>query len=408
VRLAAMLRDEPVTLWDSAPAALQQLAPLFPAREEAIRRRCPLRLVLLSGDWIPVGLPDQVRTAFPAARVIGLGGATEATVWSNRYPIGEVDPRWPSIPYGRPIANARYYVLDAALSPCPVGVPGDLHIGGDVLCTGYVYQPDLTAAQFLPDPFAGPVRKGARMYRTGDRARYGVDGNLEFLGRIDHQVKIRGYRIELGEIEVALSRHSGVREAVVLAREDIPGEKRLAGYVVPSRQPAPTAAELREFLLATLPEYMVPWAFVELPAFPVTTNGKLDRAALPAPQASPAAGGGAYVAPRNELERAIARVWREVLQVERVGVKDNFFESGGSSLLIVKLHARLKEALGRDVPVMELFRHSTIDALARKLAEEGEAAPAAAEATGRRARTRQESLRQMQEARAGRRRGTRA
>ncbi len=408
VLLAAMLRDEPVTLWDSAPAALQQLAPLFPAREEAIRRRCPLRLVLLSGDWIPVGLPDQVRTAFPAARVIGLGGATEATVWSNRYPIGEVDPRWPSIPYGRPIANARYYVLDAALSPCPVGVPGDLHIGGDVLCTGYVYQPDLTAAQFLPDPFAGPVRKGARMYRTGDRARYGVDGNLEFLGRIDHQVKIRGYRIELGEIEVALSRHSGVREAVVLAREDIPGEKRLAGYVVPSRQPAPTAAELREFLLATLPEYMVPWAFVELPAFPVTTNGKLDRAALPAPQASPAAGGGAYVAPRNELERAIARVWREVLQVERVGVKDNFFESGGSSLLIVKLHARLKEALGRDVPVMELFRHSTIDALARKLAEEGEAPPAVEETAGRRARTRQESLRQMQEARAGRRRGTRA
>jgi amino acid adenylation domain-containing protein len=405
VLLAAMLRDEPVTLWDSAPAALQQLAPLFPTDGGAGRRWRPLRLVLLSGDWIPVPLPDQVRTAFPGARVVSLGGATEATVWSNWYPIGEVDPRWTSIPYGRPIADARYYVLDAALSPCPVGVPGDLYIGGDVLCMGYVYQPDLTAAQFLPDPFAAASRRGARMYHTGDRARYGADGNLEFLGRVDYQVKIRGYRIELGEIEVALSRHPGVREAIVLAREDVPGDKRLVGYIVPARQPAPTAAELREFLLASLPEYMVPWAFVELQAFPVTTNGKLDRAALPAPQASPSAVGGAYVAPRNELERSIARVWREVLGVERVGVNDNFFESGGSSLLIVKLHTRLKEALGRDVPVMELFRHTTIDALARKLAEENETPPAVEETAGRRARTRQESLRHLQEVRAGRRGG---
>jgi len=241
------------------------------------------------------------------------------------------------------------------------------------------------------------------MYRTGDRARYGADGNLEFLGRVDQQVKVRGYRIELGEIEVALSRHPAVREAVVLARQDVPGEKRLASYIVASRQPAPTTAELREFLLETLPEYMVPWAFVELEAFPVTTNGKLDRAALPAPKTPATAAGEAFVAPRNELERAIAGIWCEVLQVEHVGVNDNFFESGGSSLLIVKLHTRLKEGLGRDVPVMELFRHTTIDALARKLAEEGEAVPAAEETAGRRARTRQESLRQLREARAGRR-----
>src|SRR4030095_16587689 len=272
------------------------------------------------------------------ARLTSLGGATGATVWSNWYPIGEVNPRWPSIPYGRPIANACYYVLDAGSSPCPAGVPGDLHIGGEILCVGYVYQPDLTAGQFLPDPFAGPTRKGARMYCTGDRARYGADGNLEFLGRVDHQVKVRGDRIELGEIEVALARPPGVREAVVLARDDVAGEKRLAGYVVPSARPAPTAAELREFLLEILPEYMVPWAFVELETFPVTTNGKLDRAALPAPAA---ASRSEVVPPRNELERAIAQVWREVLQIERVGVHDNFFESGGRSLLIVKVHTRL-------------------------------------------------------------------
>src|SRR6185295_7251441 len=404
VRLAAMLRDEPVTIWDSAPAALQQLASLFPASAEAGRVSSPLRLVLLSGDWIPVSLPDQVRAAFPGARVVSLGGATEATVWSNWYPVDEVDPSWPSIPYGRPIANASYYVLDGSLGACPVGVAGDLYIGGEVLCVGYVHQPELTAAQFLPDPFAETDRRGARMYRTGDRARHSTGGNLEFLGRVDHQVKVRGYRIELGEIEVALSRHPEVREAVVVAREDVPGEKRLVGYVEPSRQPAPTAAELREFLLETLPEYMVPWAFVELEAFPVTTNGKLDRAALPAPRESAAAARRLEsVAPRNELERAIAGVWREVLQVERVGVNDNFFESGGSSLLIVKLHTRLREALGREVPVMELFRHTTIDALARRLAEEGVPSPAAEEKVGRRTRSRQESLRQLRETRAGRR-----
>ena len=233
-RLMAMLRNEPVTIWNSAPAALQQLAPLFPEFPDL---GSPLRLALLSGDWIPVWLPDQVRAAFPGARVVSFGGATEGTVWSNWYPIGEVNPHWPSIPYGRPIANNRYHALDGDLAPCPVGVPGDLWIAGGVLSVGYVDQPELTAAQFLPDPFA--TEPGARMYRCGDRGRYGVDGNLEFLGRSDHQVKVRGYRIELGEIEVALSRHPGVREAVVLAREDAAGEKRLIGYVVPRRAPAP-------------------------------------------------------------------------------------------------------------------------------------------------------------------------
>ncbi|MFL6290868.1 MAG: amino acid adenylation domain-containing protein, partial [Thermoanaerobaculia bacterium] len=395
-RLMALLRDEPITIWDSAPAALQQLAPLFPEEGGG------LRLALLSGDWIPVRLPDQVRAAFSAARVISLGGATEATVWSNWYPVGDVDPRWPSIPYGRPIANARYHVLDEALSPCPVGVPGDLYIGGDVLCVGYVYQPELTAAQFLPDPFG---EAGGRLYRTGDRARYFADGNLEFLGRVDSQVKIRGYRIELGEIEIGLLRHPGVREAVVLAREltreELPGEKRLVGYIVPSRQPAPSTSELRAFLQETLPEYMVPWTFVELETLPVTGNGKLDRAALPAPR-EVRAEAAAFTAPRNDLERAIAGAWREVLGLDQVGVQESFFEVGGSSLLLARLQSRLRQALGREIPFVELFRHPTIESLAKSLEGEIPKPEEKAEQARARTETRREAMRQLQEKRRSR------
>ena len=399
-RLAGILQTEGITTWNSAPAALLRLVPFLTG--ENTGKNAVLRHVLLAGDWIPLSLPDQIRTVFPGVRIGNFGGATETSVWSNWYEIGEVDPSWPGIPYGRSIANARYYVLDAGLSPCPPGVPGDNYIGGDVLALGYAGQPALTAERFIPDSFSD--RPGARMYATGDRARFWADGNLEFLGRIDHQVKVRGYRIELGEIESALLKHPGVREAVALAREDVPGEKRLVAYVVPAmipgESPAPSAEELRAALQQTLPEYMVPWSFVTLESLPVTPNGKLDRDALPAPDTGVAS---AYVAPRNELERAIAGVWREVLGVERVGVHDNFFESGGSSLLIVKLHSRLKEALGRDVPVMELFRHTTIDALTRELAATEEAPPpeVRSEQVRERARTRQESLRQLRESRKG-------
>ncbi len=401
-RLAAVLRDEGITTWVSAPAALLQLVPFFPPAGEGRN----LRRVFLAGDWIPLALPDRVREAFPNALLANFGGATETSVWSNWYPIGAVDPAWAAIPYGRPLANTRYYILDAGLAPCPPGVPGDNYIGGGCPALGYAGQPALTAERFLPDPFS--PRPGGRMYATGDRALFRPDGTMEFLGRVDFQVKVRGYRIELGEIEAALLRHPQVREAVVLAREDVAGEKRLVAYVVAAGAPAPAAAELREALRQTLPEYMVPWSFVLLDRLPVTANGKLDRKALPSPQAAAAGApaGEDHVAPRNELERAIAEVWREVLHLDRVGVNDNFFESGGSSLLIVKLHGRLGEALGREIPILELFRHTTIEALARKLSEappEGEApamaAGAKAEQTRERARSRQDSLRQLREAR---------
>jgi amino acid adenylation domain-containing protein len=371
-RLMQILLDEPITLWDSAPAALVRLAPLFPSTPAAASR---LRRVMLSGDWIPVTLPDRVRAAFPLAQVTSLGGATEATVWSNWYPVGAVDPSWPSIPYGRPIANARYHVLDAGLFPSPVGIPGDLYIGGDCLCTGYAHQPDLTAESFLPDPFAGTP--GARLYRTGDRARTFTDGNLEFLGRVDQQVKIRGFRIELGEIEVALARHPGVREAVVLAREDVPGDPRLVAYIVPrDGATGPDAAELRDLLRRGLPDYMIPSTFVELAALPVTPNGKLDRRALPAPRWDHAEGE-EVVPPATPTEIALAALWREVLSVERVGRFDNFFDLGGHSLLATQLVARLRAAFGTEVALRTIFQSPVLADLAAALdAEPAAASPA--------------------------------
>jgi len=348
--LVRLLRTEPVTIWDSAPAALQQLAPLFP--DGAPR---PLRLVMLSGDWIPVPLPDQVRAAFPGARVISLGGATEATVWSNWYPIEAVDPRRPSIPYGRPIANARYHALDGWLRPCPIGVPGDLYIGGACLCVGYTGQPALTAAAFLPDPFAG--EPGARLYRTGDRVRFFADGNLEFLGRVDQQVKIHGYRIELGEIEVALLRHRRVREAVVQVRDG-----RLAAWVVPGDGGVPEAHELRAWLAESLPAYMLPAAFVVLPALPVTANGKLDRKALPAPDLARTA---EYEAPSGPEEEMLAALWSELLGAGRVGARDNFFALGGHSLLATRVVSRLRATFGVEVPLRSLFEAPTVAELAR-------------------------------------------
>ncbi|HKH47032.1 MAG TPA: amino acid adenylation domain-containing protein [Thermoanaerobaculia bacterium] len=370
-QLVRMLREEPVTIWDSAPAALQQLAPLFPAAEAR-----PLRLVMLSGDWIPVPLPDQVRAAFPGTRVMSLGGATEATVWSNWYPVGAVDPRWPSIPYGRPIANARYHVLDDGLLPCPISIPGDLYIGGECLCVGYAGQPELTAAAFVPDPFA--MEPGARLYRTGDRARFFRDGNLEFLGRADQQVKVRGYRIELGEIEVVLLRHPAVRDAVVLARDD-----RLVAYVVPDptdptdpTDRSDSTSALAAWLRDRLPQYMVPSAFVLLDAMPVTANGKLDRKALPDPEVGSSEE--SYEAPSDPVEQTLADLWGEILGLDRVGVRDNFFTLGGHSLLATQLMSRLRGTLGVELALRELFEAPTIAELARTVrrARQAEAAPA--------------------------------
>lgn len=370
--LARILRDEGVTFWDSAPAALQQLVPYLepaaPGGEELALCR-----VFLSGDWVPLALPERVRRAFPRAEVVALGGATEATVWSNYHVVRGVDPDWLSIPYGRPMDNARYLVLDPAMTPSPPGVPGDLYIGGECLSSGYAAAPRLTANRYVPDPFprAGGA-PGGRLYRTGDRARYRHDGELEFLGRLDTQVKVRGYRIELGEIETVACEHPGVRAAVVLVRADRPGEQRLVAYVLPEDPRTPPAAdELAELARSLLPDYMLPAAWVILDAWPLTATGKLDRAALPIPDSAEARTPGARPQPPGaRAEERISGIWAEVLEVPAAAISrdQSFFDQGGNSLSMAEVHVRLQEAFGREIPMVTLFRYPTVGELAEELA----------------------------------------
>ncbi|MFB9329944.1 amino acid adenylation domain-containing protein [Paenibacillus aurantiacus] len=348
--LAAMLRSEPVTFWDSAPAALQQLMPTLEAMGEKAAA-ASLRLVFLSGDWIPVTLPDRLRAAVPSARVIALGGATEATVWSNYYPVGDVQPYWASIPYGKPIQNARYYILNEALKPCPIGVKGALYIGGEVLASGYMHQPELTAERFIDNPF-----HAGKLYWTGDMARWLDDGNIEFMGRVDHQVKIRGYRIELGEIHAQLIKHEAVREAVVLDRPDPHGAKCICAYYVSASGLSP--AELRAYASRWLPSYMLPSYFVPIDNIPLTANGKVDRAALPEPSAA-AALAADYAEPRTDVERAMADVWAELLGLARIGIHDDFMALGGDSMKAIQAAAKLEER-GYRVDIEHLFRYTRI------------------------------------------------
>ena len=363
--LIAILREERITFWDSAPAVFSQLVPHLHGGAPSPW----LRLAFFSGDWIPLELPDAVRAAFPNCRPIGLGGATEAVVWSNYFPIGRVDPSWPSIPYGRPIQNARYYVLDADLNPVPEGVPGDLYIGGECLSAGYFRREALTAERYLHDPFvaqAADAQTPPRMYRTGDRARHRGDGQLEFLGRLDSQVKIRGFRIELGEIEAQLLDAGDTHAALVEVREFAPGDRRLIAYVVPVDAAAWSAAATRDRLAARLPDYMLPSAFVVLAALPLTSNGKVDRAALPMPDEGAAAIRRAYAAPQGAQETALAEAWAAVLGLDAVGRHDSFFELGGHSLSAIALIERLRQA-GHVLDVRAVFEMPVLAGMATRL-----------------------------------------
>ena len=354
-RLADILRTERITMWNSAPAAFQQLIP-FLASKPATH---DLRLVMLSGDWIPVPLPGQIRRSFPDAKVMALGGVTEAAIWTNWYPVETVDPDWPSIPYGKPIRNSRYHILDANLQPVPVGVPGEIHIGGIALAAGYLNRPELTASKFIPDPF----HTGERLYKTGDLGRYLADGNIEFLGRMDHQVKVRGFRVEMGEVEAALVSHPAVREAVIKPYRDDSGVLSLAAYVV--RNGAVETTDLAAHLKKALPEYMVPTAFVYLDAMPLTPNGKVDRGSLPVPDAPGAAAASTgHVPPATDAEKALQGLWEEVLNARPVSVTARFEELGGHSLLAAQLVSRIETRLGHKVPLEALFRAPTIRELA--------------------------------------------
>ncbi|HEX8905315.1 MAG TPA: non-ribosomal peptide synthetase, partial [Longimicrobiaceae bacterium] len=321
-----------------------------------------LRRVVCSGESLPPELAERCFSVL-AAGLHNLYGPTEAAVDVTAWRCAP-GQRAATVPIGRPIANARTYVLDATLAPLPPGVPGELCVGGAGVARGYLGQPALTAERFVPDPFAG--EPGARMYRTGDRMRWRGEGKLEFMGRLDEQVKIRGMRIEPGEVEGALAACPGVRQARVVVREDHPGDRRLVAYVAGEAG----AEAMRAHLRGSVPEYMVPAAFVRVDRLPLTPNGKLDRAALPAPEY---AAEERYVAPGSPEEEMLAAVWAEVLGVERVGRDDGFFDLGGHSLLMVRLQARLRDVLGREIPIADLFRFPTVASLAAHLATAADA-----------------------------------
>jgi acyl carrier protein len=259
-------------------------------------------------------------------------------------------------------------VLNASRQLAGIGEVGEIYMRSPHLARGYIGDETLTRERFLRNPFT--MLAGDRLYRTGDLGRYRPDGNVEFFGRADHQVKIRGFRIELGEIEAVLGQHPSVREAVLIAREDSPGNKRLVAYIVGQAEATPVIAELRRFLQELLPNYMIPAAFVLLPALPLTPNGKVDRRALPKPDSVRRESDAAYVAPESQLEQTIAGVWQDVLQIEMVGLDDNFFDIGGSSIHVVQVHGRLREQIGRDLPILDLFKYPTIGSLARHLSQD--------------------------------------
>ncbi|MCA1614465.1 MAG: amino acid adenylation domain-containing protein, partial [Acidobacteria bacterium] len=297
-------------------------------------------------------------------------GPTETTIVATACDLttpSEAGVVPPKAYIGSPVANVRTYVLDARLQPVPVGVAGELYIGGAGVARGYVNRPALTAERFIPDPYS--PEPGGRLYRTGDVARYLADGTLDYVGRADNQVKVRGYRIELGEVESALASHPEVGEAAVVAREDAAGGKRLVAYVVAKHGREVAAGPLREHLRASLPEYMVPSAFVVLDTLPLTPNGKVDRRALPEPGHSAAASAESYEPPRTPVEEVLCGIWAEVLGVERVGVEDDFFELGGHSLLATQVVSRLREALRVEVPLRALFESPRVSRLAPRVEE---------------------------------------
>jgi len=334
-----------------------------------------LRRVFCGGEELTADLQNRFLSAFKAD-LINVYGPTECTIevtwWQCQRGSGE-----PIVPIGRPVANTQAYILDRAMQPVPPGVTGELHIGGVQLARGYLGRPELTAEKFVQNPFGE-----GRLYKTGDLARYRSDGAIEFLGRIDSQVKIRGFRIELGEIETVLRQHPSVQESIVIAREDIPGDKRLVAYVVArdhtpgdegltrhavSRNGAASPSELREFLQVKLPDYMVPAAFVPLEALPLTPNGKVDRKALPRPDFEAVADESKFVAPSTPTEIVLARIWCEVLGLKHVGIHDNFFESGGYSLLALRIFSEIEKEFGDRPPLATLFQAPTIEKLATVL-----------------------------------------
>jgi amino acid adenylation domain-containing protein len=366
---ARVILREKITIFQVTPSRLQ----LILSGGGAANSLRFLRYLQVGGEAFPQGLLDQVRSLVGSGvRIFNLYGPTETTIWSTGKDLtGEG-----SVTIGKPIANTVIYILDKYLKPVPIGVWGEIYIGGRGVARGYLNNPELTAEKFVDFHHSSFLIHHSNLYRTGDLGRWLPDGDIECSGRIDHQVKIRGFRIELAEIEKRLTQHTNVKEAVVTARPDESGNKYLCAYYVPAGEEGEEGAtaevgELREFLGLELPEYMIPSYFVPITEIPLTVNRKIDRQALPDPVGGRAGAESEYLAPQSDLERQIAEHWMTVLNVDKVGIHDNFFNLGGNSMKIVQLNSRLNEALGRDIPVVTMFRHLTVSSFARYLMEEG-------------------------------------
>ena len=353
-----LLIKHKITIWNSVPALMQMLLEYGGGRKEVLSAL--LRLVLLSGDWLPLTLPEQIRAIWENTQVVSLGGATEASIWSILYPVTTVEPTGKSIPYGHPMANQHFYVLNEALEPRPVWVPGQLYIGGIGLAQGYWKNLEKTNASFIIHP-----KTQERLYKTGDLGRYLPDGNIEFLGREDFQVKINGYRIELGEIEAALQQHPAIKEVVVNPVGESRENKQLIAYVVLKNTESSVNLDstLRNFLQQKLPDYMLPFAYLLLEALPLTSNNKVDRHKLPILENLRPQKNTADTLPLTEVERLIASIWQDLLGIGQVSLYNNFFELGGNSLTATQLAARIRNSFSVDLPLMEVFRSPTLKSL---------------------------------------------
>lgn len=350
-----------VTLINTVPSAIAELVRIKGIPDS-------VRTVNLAGEPLKASLVRQIYETGTVREVFDLYGPSEDTTYST-FTLRDTG----RATIGRPISSTQAYVLDSHLQPVPVGIPGELYLGGDGLARGYLNQPELTAERFIRHPFS--ENSSARMYRTGDLVRYLPSGEIEYLGRIDNQVKIRGFRIELGEIEAVLSSHSAVAETVVVASEDHAGEKRLAAYFVLADAATAAVADLREHLKQRLPDFMVPSAFVQLDELPLTPNGKVDRKALPEPSSASAELSAAFVAHRDDLESKLVRIWEEILDIRPIGINDNFFELGGHSLKAIRMFAEIEEVFGKNIPLATLFEAGTVEKLAAILRQDGWSAP---------------------------------
>jgi amino acid adenylation domain-containing protein len=368
VQLLTQVERHQISILETVPSLMRAMLDADEIKAVDRPRLEALRWLIPTGEALPIDLCQRWLCTYPHVPLINAYGPTECSDDVTHYPIYQApDESRSSIPIGRAIPNMRLYVLDRYLEPLPIGVSGELYVGGIGVGRGYLGDKQRTEESFVPDPFASD--DGARLYKTGDLARYLPDGNLEFLGRLDFQVKVRGFRIELGEIEAVLSRHPAVRMTVVMAREDMPGDKRLVAYVEIQKGQTISAAELKSHLTEHMPAYMVPSAFVLL-ELPLTPNGKIDRRALPMPKLSRDAANNTFVAPTLALHHQLVQIWEDLLGVQQIGIKDNFFELGGDSLLAVRLFARIEQVCGKKLPFSTFFAGATIECLATALMEE--------------------------------------